>query len=343
MINIDGLYIEITDKCNLHCDYCCRNCESSNNHFLDLAVIEKLLSSSANCGASTVAISGGEPLLHPQIYEIVNLAKKYDYKCTLLTNGVLLSMVDYSLIKTFDGIQISIDGGNALTNDRTRGHGSFNRTITGIDSILSRGYDAKKIAFKMTITAQNYLEIKQLGELAYHYGVTNIGFSFIFNEGRAKETSNSFLDDKQKKYVLEELGKLYIEYPHMKISPPGYTEECPLIKDENISLSPRVDVYGNVYPCQMFEGIFSIGNINEQNIMDIINGDKFFSLKQMINARRYYMIECSNCFMSQKCKRGCPGIAAHSGCILETDGMCYLRKSKRMEYMKSKLKGSHIS
>ena len=337
MATIDGLYIEITDKCNLHCDYCCRNCDSNNNHFLDLVVIDRLLSTSADHGANTVAISGGEPLLHPQILEIANLVKKYNYKSTLLTNGVLLSTVDYSLIKMFDGIQISVDGGSASTNDQTRGYGSFNRIITGIESILAKGYNAEKIAFKMTITAQNHSEIKQLGELAHRYGVTNIGFSFIFNEGRAKETLDSFLNNKQKKYVLEELHKLELEHPEIKISPPGYTDECPLIKDNNMSLSPRVDVHGNVYACQMFEGIFSIGNIYKQNIADIINGDKLFSLKQMVCGRRYYMIECSNCFMSQKCKRGCPGIAAHSGCILETDGMCYLRKSKRIEYMKSKL------
>ncbi len=338
MITIDGLYIEITDKCNLRCNYCCRSCENGNNQFLELAVIDKLLSTSADCGARTVAISGGEPLLHPQIFEIANLAHKYNYKCTLLTNGVLLSTFDFSVLKLFDGIQISVDGGNASTNDKTRGDGSFNRIVTGIDSLLAKGYDPENIALKMTITAQNYLEVNQLGKLAFNYGVTNIGFSFIFNEGRAKETVGSFLDDEQKKYVLAELQELNLKYPQIMISHPGYTDECPLIKGDTISLSPRIDAYGNVYACQMFEGNYSIGNINEQNIIDIINGEKLFSLRQLIYGRRHYMPQCSDCFMSHKCKRGCPGIATHSGCILETDGMCSLRKIRSVDYMKSKLK-----
>ncbi len=339
MITVDSLYVEITDKCNLHCYYCCRNCESKNNHFLDVAVIDRLLLSSKGCGVKSVDISGGEPLLHPQINEIINIIPKYNYRCTLLTNGVLLSEIDFDIIKKIGGIQISIDGGNAVTNDKTRGQGSFNRIVAGIDCILANGYDSKRLAFKMTITAQNYLEVGQLGKLASFYNVSNIGFSFIYNEGRAKEATDSFLNDEQKEYVLEELKKINLEYPQIMVSPPGFTDECPLIKGDNISLSPRVDVHGNVYACQMFEDNFSIGNINKQDMIEIINGDKLFSLRQLIYGRRYYMPECSACFLSKKCNRGCPGVAAHSGCILGTDEMCHLRKIRQIDYMKSKLKG----
>ena len=66
------LFLELTDKCKLNCLHCGSKCTGNNNTYLYYGVIEKTLRTVAKCydpAGIMICITGGEPLLHPDIFE----------------------------------------------------------------------------------------------------------------------------------------------------------------------------------------------------------------------------------------------------------------------------------
>lgn len=85
--------IEITNKCNLNCPFCYAS--SGHGEFLSLEKIEEMMDFyivSEKNQAEILQISGGEPTLHPQIFEILKLAKSKNFKYVMLnTNGLKIA------------------------------------------------------------------------------------------------------------------------------------------------------------------------------------------------------------------------------------------------------------
>lgn len=103
-----------------------------------------------------------------------------------------------------------------------------------------------------------------MADIADSLGINLIGYSFIFEESRAKSVDNSlYLNGQQKIQIMNMLHEIMVKYPKMTISPLGYTEICPLTKKIDVALSPRIDVSYSVYACQMFKENYSIGNLKK--------------------------------------------------------------------------------
>lgn len=93
--------LEVTRDCNLGCDYCCQRHEKHSAKTLDALQIElNVLVALRNC--DTLVVTGGEPLLHPQLVEVVKMVKAKGKKPVLLTNGELL---------THDGLRVLVEAG----------------------------------------------------------------------------------------------------------------------------------------------------------------------------------------------------------------------------------------
>ncbi|MBU4002006.1 MAG: radical SAM protein, partial [Proteobacteria bacterium] len=79
-------WLEITHRCNLNCDYCYQKNRADSDK--DLLQLERELNTLMNLRKSdTLFISGGEPLIHPQIVDIVRMAHTHHLKPVLVTNG----------------------------------------------------------------------------------------------------------------------------------------------------------------------------------------------------------------------------------------------------------------
>lgn len=79
------LTLEITNKCYENCPWC-SSCSSKNGNHLETEKIKDILRAYRSI-CNTVRLSGGEPTLHPNIFQIIALAKILSYKTILLTNG----------------------------------------------------------------------------------------------------------------------------------------------------------------------------------------------------------------------------------------------------------------
>ena len=105
-------WLEPTSNCNMYCDGCYRENRKSSHKSLseikhELEVFGKYRKTDA------VSIAGGEPLLHPEIYDIIRMVKNLGWKSNLNTNGMLLNEDVLKELKSagLDSFTIHIDSG----------------------------------------------------------------------------------------------------------------------------------------------------------------------------------------------------------------------------------------
>ena len=84
-------HLELTDVCNLRCEWCYAGVEHGNKAFMSLDGIEKALTILARSGVKQVTYAGGEPLIHPNIKEAVELASRLGMIVHINSNGTFLT------------------------------------------------------------------------------------------------------------------------------------------------------------------------------------------------------------------------------------------------------------
>ena len=132
--------LEPLEACNLTCIGCGRVIEYENAMDRRLSVEESLSAVHAS-GAPIVSISGGEPLLHPQIEEIVRAIlaeKRFIYLCT---NGLLLQeRLDRFPLSPYLSFVVHLDGTKTIHDHVTRREGTYDAALAAIQDALRRGF-----------------------------------------------------------------------------------------------------------------------------------------------------------------------------------------------------------
>jgi MoaA/NifB/PqqE/SkfB family radical SAM enzyme len=157
------IFLEITKRCNLHCIHCSNNSGEQSGKELSIEDIEKTLIEIDKMGVFEVGINGGEPLCHPNFFDIVNIIKKYGFPIYLNTNGVYSQSVLERLSDVkIDKIKISVDG-LKKSHDYIRGKGSFDKTISNIRFLKKMNND---IQINFTANRINKKDIISVIELS---------------------------------------------------------------------------------------------------------------------------------------------------------------------------------
>jgi radical SAM protein with 4Fe4S-binding SPASM domain len=130
------IIVEITGKCKLVCDYC----TDSRRPHVPLNTIIKVLDDAANFGVKAVRITGGEPLLHPDLATILNYAKSKKFQILLNTAAEDISpTLMQAITKNVDVALISLQGYSAQRNaNYTRSRASFTDKIKNIFFLKSQ-------------------------------------------------------------------------------------------------------------------------------------------------------------------------------------------------------------
>jgi AdoMet-dependent heme synthase len=148
---LSALWVQVTGTwCNLRCAHCI-NASGPIDPWLapmDAAEVERHVEAAARRGAREVYFTGGEPFLHPKIFELLAHALAR-LPVTVLTNGTritdgiadrlaaLAAQARYSL-----EVRVSLDDPDRETNDRVRGQGAFDRALAAIVRLHARGLPA---------------------------------------------------------------------------------------------------------------------------------------------------------------------------------------------------------
>ena len=340
--SLQGAYIELTSECNLRCLHCYNESGVLRN-LINMKEYENILNSLPNGEDTTVTLSGGEPLLHPLIWEFVKKLDEKEFgRKLMITNATLITPEIAKALKAHNlSIQVSLNGSCPDTHDKLCGKGNFDKTIKGLKYLLDAGL-AERVLIRCMVSAFNITDVKKMIKMLAEQGIKHIDLATLTLLGRGKKNIDKmYLLPKDKKAFIRNISSdeeilRYIENGINISFPDEFTGVCPLIMDsidgKKIPLTPRIDSSGNVYLCQIFSGEnYSIGNVYDETLSEICKGDRLSHLVWFLRYGMKYMHECEKCVWQSSCGKGCLALALNNGSIQETDGECELRKEQFLE------------
>ncbi|MHA1632282.1 MAG: radical SAM protein [Candidatus Freyarchaeota archaeon] len=175
----------VTLKCNLKCPHCYINsAEKELPEELSTEEAKKLIDQIADVSRPLLILSGGEPLLRPDLFTLIQYAKSKGLKVGLGSNGTLIDRETARRLKDagVDTVSISLDSIHPEKHDRFRGvKGAWERAVNAIKALKEEGI---LIQVNTTVTRENYQEIGQILEFAEKLGVENFHLFFLVPTGR---------------------------------------------------------------------------------------------------------------------------------------------------------------
>lgn len=184
------IYFYLSDGCNLACRHCwiapTYNIDGQSFRSLELDLFRSIIKQAEPLGLDTVKLTGGEPLLHPQIHEIIEIVNREDLRLNVETNGVLCTPeLAEAISRGRDAfISISLDGAKAETHEWIRGvPGCFDKALRGLSNLVKVGLKPQLI---MCLMKRNKDQIKDLVNLAETFGAGSVKFSIVSPTARGE-------------------------------------------------------------------------------------------------------------------------------------------------------------
>ena len=174
-------------RCNLACKHCYSI--SADKDFpgeLSTAEVHAVMDDLARFGVPVLILSGGEPLLRPDIFAIARRAKEMGFYVGLSSNGTLIGQENIGAIAGvgFDYVGVSLDGIGATHDRFRRKPGAFDAALDGIRLCKSHGI---KVGLRFTLTQDNSGELPQLLELLDDEGLDKFYLSHLNYAGRGNK------------------------------------------------------------------------------------------------------------------------------------------------------------
>jgi heme b synthase len=334
---------EITRRCNLNCVHCRSSSEIEVKGHPDFSTGEayRIIDDITSYAKPVVVLSGGEPLLRGDVFDIARYGTEKGLRMCLATNGTLVTDEICAKIRE-SGIKIvslSLDGStDKIHDDFRKQKGAFAGTINAAKLFNKHGIE---FLINSSFTKRNQGEIPKVYKLAKELGATAWYMFMIVPTGRGEEIMNELIskEDYEKilnwHYQMEKNEKDLLVRPtcaphYYRIVLQKQKEEGEKFERRSLKFSTGgakgciagqvialIDVDGNVLPCSYFPKY--AGNIRERSFKDIWENSELF--KELRNFKKYKG-KCGSCEYITVCG-GCRARAyAVYGDYLEEEPFC---------------------
>lgn len=328
----------ITDECDQRCEHCYIFSEDNNKCLMEMKLedVKKVVDNCIEmCNKMKrlpyFYITGGDPILHKDFWEIAGFLKERNIPFGILGNPFHLNDEVCKKLREFGcrKYQLSIDG-MRKTHDGIRKPGSFDTTIEKIPQLKKAGID---VAIMTTVSGTNKEEIEDIVDLVVENNVDIFAFARYCPTSFEKETHlepheyRDLLDRLWKKFekyknrattfnLKDHLWNLYLYEKGLYKIPKGLDSNVMYDGCNCANCHMTILPTGEVFACRRMES--SIGNALTENMYDIYIGDA------MNTYRKYDQFEkCSKCELLRFC-RGCPAVAyGYTHNMYSADPQCW--------------------
>ena len=311
----------------------------------------RILDDIAGYATPVVVLSGGEPLLRADVFDIARYGTDKGLRMCLATNGALVTQAVCDRIKE-SGIRIvslSLDGSTAEVHDDFRNQkGAFEATVNATSLFRKSGIE---FIINSSFTKRNQEEIPKVYRLAKELGATAWYMFMIVPTGRGEEIMNELISKEEYEEILDWHYRMEKDEHDLLVRPtcaPHYyrivlqksKEEGEKFERRSLKFSTGgskgciagqviclIDVDGNVLPCSYFPR--AAGNVREQSFKDIWENSELF--KDLRDFKKYRG-RCGTCEYVNVCG-GCRARAyAVTGNYLDEEPFCtYVPRKARLE------------
>ncbi|MBN1130246.1 MAG: radical SAM protein [Chitinispirillaceae bacterium] len=192
-------------RCNLHCVHCySESRDLAYDGEMDTAEAVRFIDGLADFGVPVLLFSGGEPLMRPDLFELVAHARGKGIRAVISTNGTLIT--PKAALKLRDTglsyVGVSIDG-LAARHDRFRGvSGAFDAAISGIRACRDAGV---KVGLRCTITKDNAGDVPGIFRLLEEERIPRICFYHLVYAGRGAALKAHDLDHTSTRAIVDRI------------------------------------------------------------------------------------------------------------------------------------------
>ncbi|MBU0634981.1 MAG: radical SAM protein [Candidatus Omnitrophica bacterium] len=344
----------LTRRCNLKCRHCYLEAKDIDfKNELNWADIKNTINCFAKIKIPILLLSGGEPLLHKDIFKIIEYAKTKNIHVGLSTNGTLISRSLARKLRDLkiDYVGVSIDG-TSRRHDEFRGvKGAFDAAMRGIINSLEMGI---KTGMRFTINKLNAVDLAPIITLCVQEKIPRFCMYHLVYSGRGKLLKEQDLDNNLRRQTIDFLIECTCEinrkvqgveiltvdnhadgihiYNYLrKKNSQNAAQVLELLKLHGgcsagcrvVDISPE----GNVYPCQFWQDN-SLGNIKEKDFLEIWTNKRDNLLCQLRSKQFCLKGKCGRC----RYKAYCGGCRIRAGFMykdfFQEDPCCYLTEAE---------------
>lgn len=296
-------------RCNCRCIMCDIWKANRNGTSISDAALVGLLGDFKKLGVEWVLLTGGEPLMHPNLWTLCAALKTLPVRITLLSTGLLLARHAAHIVKQCDEVIVSLDGSRDV-HDRIRGiPNAFQRLADGVAALREQN-PRFPVSGRCVLQHLNFEDLPNIIAASREIGLDRISFltadvtSDAFNrpEGWSSERASevclsddeaerfaSIVEDSLTRYAAEFSSGFVVETPakmralvaHCRATNgkgafPEVTCNAPWV-------SGVIETDGTVRPCFFHR---PIGNIRERSLSDILNSDDAIHFRRSLDVRR---------------------------------------------------------
>lgn len=298
----NGMYIYLTNKCNLRCHHCYMLSGEANENELNTSEIKKLLHEFVDFGGKAVMFTGGEATLRDDLVEILREAKSLELSTGILSNGILWtdSMIE-NIYPFLDEVQISIDGYDDKTYMSVRGINGFGIAKNTVEKLLK-----KNVRTTVAITPlQDTLINKEHNYIKFIENMLKKWADYpFFIKINTELMSGRDITPTEKENIIykKSIRKIKDSFPQFadyKGFALDHKYHCVIENCGYGGLS--IASNGDVFFCNLTSKCAKQGNIRNNKLSDILNISKKAKALSSVNN----LIPCRDCPLKYLCGGGC--------------------------------------
>lgn len=301
---LEGVIWLLTPACPLRCKHCYAAIYSCERE-LGLGEKLRLAKEIGEQGISWVNISGGEPLLHPHFWPVVEVLREYGVNVSANTNGLGVNEETARKLSRLEiTVYLSVDGGKR-EHELLRGAGTYDHAIRALELLSREGIEFNTV---MTVARSSLSGVEAYLETAAKYGVEYPAMIPSMMQGRAT-WSREWVDSKayveavkKAAFLAEELGLKGVWLwctPFNGILGLKNTFSSPCRTRRLIDITPS----GNLVLCDV-TGI-RISNVADKGLVKALEEYQQHPLLKIVEEPPELPQPCKTCPIRQICRGGC--------------------------------------